>query len=295
VATSFVPMGQPELSLEGSIRAEIVEEQIVQGAEGGFTVQRGEDRSATGAFDRSVEPSFGASPSLRAPEVWSETMANGLQLLGIEDREIPLVQFELRMKGGLLAEDPEGIGAANLLAEIMTEGTANRTPAELEQAIDMLGASIYVSASREGFVISGNSLARTFAETMVLVEEILLETRFDAEEFELAKQRVRNSLRQRASSPGAVAGDVFSKLLYGDHILAQNPQGSVESVESIQLDDLRAYYQRALVPDAAAYHVAGAVSRGEAVASLASLSVRWSGEAPDLPCARSWYDERACL
>jgi zinc protease len=141
VATSFVPMGSPELALEGSQRAEVVEERIVQGAEAEFTVVRGEERSPPGDFDRSVEPPFGPSPSLGAPDVWSETLANGVRVLGIEDREIPLVQFEIRMKGGLLAEDPHRIGAANLLAEIMTEGTARRTPAELEQAIDMLGAS----------------------------------------------------------------------------------------------------------------------------------------------------------
>ena len=295
VATSFVPMGQPELALEGSDRAEVVEERIVQGAEDEFTVQRGEERSPTGAFDRSAEPPFGSPPSLSALDVWSETLDNGVQVLGIEDREIPLVQFEFRMKGGLLVEDPDKIGVANLLAEIMTEGTANRTPAELEHAIDMLGASINVFASRENFVISGSTLARTFAETMVLVEEILLEPRFDAEEFQLAKQRVRNSLRQRASSPGAVAGDVFSRLLYGDHILAGNPQGSVESVKSIELDDLRGYYEHALAPTIAAYHVVGAVSQDEVMASLMSLSERWSGEAPAFPEAPTWSADRAGL
>ncbi len=148
VATSFVPRGQPEMALEGSERAEIVEEPIVQGAEAEFVVQRGEERNPTGSFDRTVEPPFGASPSLHAPDVWGDTLANGLAVLGIEDREIPLVQFELRFKGGLLADDPERIGVANLLAESMTEGTANRTSAELEQAIDLLGASINVFSSR---------------------------------------------------------------------------------------------------------------------------------------------------
>ncbi len=295
VATSFVPMGAAELALEGSLRAEVVEERIVQGAEAAFTVQRGDDRSPAGSFDRSVEPAFGASPSLRAPAVWTRTLGNGMQVLGIEDREIPLVQFEIRMKGGLLVEDPDHIGAANLLAEIMTEGTANRTPAELEQAIDLLGASINVSSSRESFVISGSSLARTFGETMALVEEILLEPRFDAEEFDLAKQRVRNRLRQRASSPGAVAGDVFGRLLYGDHILSQNPQGSVESVEAMELDDLKAYYERALTAGAAAYHVAGAVSEQDVIASLESLSDRWSGAAAAMPSTPTWSHDRAGL
>jgi zinc protease len=295
VATSFVPRGQPDLALEGSERAQIVEEPIVQGAEGEFVVERGEELTPTGSFDRTVEPPFGDSPSLQAPSVWSETLANGLAVLGIEDREIPLVQFELRFKGGLLADDPERIGVANLLAESMTEGTANRTSAELEQAIDLLGASINVFSGRESFVISGSTLARTFSETMALVEEILMEPRYDPEEFNLARQRVRNSLRQRASSPGAVAGDVFSRLIYGEHILSQNPLGAVESVETIEIDDLREYYARVLVPGAAAFHVAGAVGQNEVMASLAGLSEGWTGSAPEYPAPPSWSSDRAGL
>ena len=295
VATSFVPRAQPELALEGSRRAEVVEEQIVPGAESQFSVQRGEDRSPTGSFDRTVEPPFGSAPSLRAPDVWRETLANGVQVLGIEDREIPLVQFELRLRGGLLVEDAERVGVANLLAETMTAGTASRTPEELEQAIDMLGASINVSAGRESFVISGSTLARTYAETMGLVEEILLEPRFDQDEFNLARQRVRNALRQRASNPGAVAGDVFGTLLYGEHVLANNPLGAVETVETIEIEHLREYYATALAPGIAAFHVAGSVAPTDVMASLAGLSERWSGQAPQFPSPPAWEGARAGL
>lgn len=295
VATSFVPRGEAELALDGSVRAEVVEEPIVQGAEGSFVVQRGDDRTPTGSFDRSVEPPFGSPPSLRAPQVWREDLANGLKVLGIQDGEIPLVQFELRMKGGLLLEDSNRTGVANLLAESMTAGTANRTPEELEQAIDLLGASIRVSSGPESFVISGSTLARTYAETMALVEEILLEPRFDEAEMELAKTRMRNALRQRAASPGAVGADVFSKLLYGDHILAQNPIGTIESVAAMEMSHLQNYYQMAVVPDGSAFHVSGDVTQSQVSASLTGLAERWTGTAPTLPTPPTWSGERAGL
>ena len=110
VATSFVPRGQAELALEGSERAEVVIEPIVQGAEAEFSVVRGEERTPGGAFDRSVEPPYGPSPSIRAPEVWREALANGLSVLGVEDRETPMVQFELSLRGGMLLEEPGRTG-----------------------------------------------------------------------------------------------------------------------------------------------------------------------------------------
>ncbi|MEM7416275.1 MAG: pitrilysin family protein [Gemmatimonadota bacterium] len=295
VITSFVPLGSADLALDGSERAFVVEEPIVMGAEAEIgLVLRGNDRTES-AIDRSVEPPYGASPSLAAPDVWQTELDNGMAVLGIEDREVPLVQFELRVRGGQLVEEAGKVGVANLLAQSMTAGTANRTPEQLEAAIDLLGASINVTAGTQSFSVSGSTLARNYGATMALVEEILLEPRFDANEFALAQQRVANGLQQRASSPVGVAGDVFQKLLYGDHVLAANRLGDLDGIELISIDDLRAYHADALQPGLASFHVTGSVSEREVVASLSRLESEWGGVGPSLPAAPEWAPDRAGL
>ncbi|MDA0312954.1 MAG: pitrilysin family protein [Gemmatimonadetes bacterium] len=275
VTTSFVPRGAVELALVGSTQAEVVEEPIVAGAEAAVVVDdRGDIPLTPSTFNRTVEPPYGASPSLSAPSVWVEANGtNAVRVFGIEDREVPLVQFQLRFSGGQLREEAGRVGIANLLAETMTEGTANKTPEELEKAIDMLGASINVSSGSTSFSISGNTLARNYAVTMDLVREILLEPRFDAEEFDLAKQRVASTLQQRAASPTAIAGSVFSRLLYGDHILAENGLGSAETIDAFTLDDLRAYHANALMGNPAVLHVVGAVDQAAVMASVGPISL----------------------
>lgn len=295
VMTSFVPRGAADLALDGSERAYVVEEPIVMGAEAEIgLVLRGNDLTPS-VIDRSVEPPYGPSPSLSAPDVWQTELDNGMAVLGIEDQEVPLVQFELRVRGGQLVEEPGKVGVANLLAQSMTAGTANRTPEELEAAIDLLGASINVSAGTQSFSVTGSTLARNYTATMALVEEILLEPRFDANEFDLAQQRVANGLRQRASSPVGVAGDVFQKLLYGEHVLAANRLGDLDGIEDISLDDLRAYHAEALQPGLASFHVSGSVSEREVIASLARLEDEWGGAGPSLPAAPVWAPDRAGL
>lgn len=293
VAASFVPQGMPELALEGSERAEVIVEPIVPGEGEIGVVERGEIPLTPSAFDRTVEPPFGEPPTLRAPEVSEMGFDNGLRAFVITDSEIPLVQFELRIKGGFLLEDRARTGIANLLAETMTEGTATKTPEELEQAIDLLGASINVRSGRETFSISGSTLARNFAETIALVEEILLEPRWDVERFELAKQRTVNQLQQRSASPTALAADAFARLVYGDHILALNPLGTPESVEQITIEDLQTYYQRALVPNEAAFLVAGDVAIQDVMTGLLGLSARWEQGEVTFPAAPAWSADRA--
>jgi zinc protease len=295
VAASFVPRGSAELSLAGSDRARVVEEPIVAGEGRVVTSARGDVPRTASAFDRSVEPRFGPPASLRAPDVQGDSLRNGLRVLVIEDREIPMVRFELRLRGGTLLEDPARVGIANLLAETMTKGTAKRTPEELEHAIEILGATIEVNAGREDFAIGGRTLARNYARTMALLEEILLQPRWDPLEFELARQRVQNTLRQRSADPGALAEDAFARLLYDDHILARNPLGEPQGIDGITIADLRSYYQRAIVPNVAAFHVAGAVSREEVQASLGRLESRWPRRDVAFPQPPRWSARRAGL
>ncbi len=296
VAASFVPRGRAELALSGSARATVFEEPIVEGAEEPVEVRdRGEVARTPSAFDRSVEPPFGDPPVLQAPEVWEETLANGMRVLGIEDRSLPIVQFSLRVDGGMLLDDPDRPGVANLFAETLTRGTARRTAEELELAIELLGATVNVAAGREALVVSGTTLARNWAPTLEIVQEILLEPRFDSLEFELARRRVETQLEQRTANPNAVADDVFQRLVYGDHPLARDPAGAPAALAELTLDDLRAWHARNLHPRLASFHLSGAVDRRGTLRALEGLGDGWSreGEPPAFPSDPAWDPDRA--
>ncbi|MEX2479070.1 MAG: pitrilysin family protein [Gracilimonas sp.] len=286
VSTSFVPRGQAELALEGSEPAEVVEEEIVANGEGEqFEIPEETEYERTpSSFDRTEEPPYGESPDLKVPEVWEAQLSNGLDIYGIENYELPLVEFEISIKGGLMLENPEKAGVSNLLAELMTKGTANKTPEELEEAIDMLGANISANSGRQSMTVRGNTLARNYEQTLALVEEIMLEPRWDEREFELAKQSTISQITQQSANPNSIASNTFNKLLYGEgHILSYNSAGTTSSVESITMDDLKEYYNNYFSPDVADMHVVGAIDQNEVVASLNSINERWENKAVEIP------------
>ena len=87
----------------------------------------------------------------------------------------------------------------------MTQGTQKKTPLELEEAIEQLGATITVNAATENIRIRVNTLAKNYDATLALVEEILLEPRWDAKEFDLIKQSTISQIRQQQANPNAIA------------------------------------------------------------------------------------------
>ena len=286
VMTSFVPRGQPVLAVDGAERAKVQEEAIVFGAEDEVT--QGEEpryyKTRTEA-DRS-EPPLGELPLVTSPEVWRTQLDNGLQIYGIEDDDDALVAFDLTIPGGQLAEPTGKTGVAALLASLMTQGTADKTPTELETAINLLGARVTVTAARESVRLSGSTLARSFESTMTLVDELLLEPRWDRVEFARLQRELVTRLRDRSSRPPAIASDVFNRVLYGEHAFGNPTVGTPATTTAIDLNDLRAYYTDHIVPNGASLHIVGGVSQTQVEAALMNLSERWrmgSAETPSQP------------
>ncbi|GEQ86177.1 peptidase M16 [Patiriisocius marinistellae] len=284
VMTSFVPKGQLELITENSTKAPVVEEKITENVAVDIAEADSEVLKTPSNFDRSVAPETGESPALKIPSSWTAELSNGMEVYGIEQNEIPTVNFSLVMEGGHLLDDKNKNGVANLMTDIMMEGTANKTPLELEEEIEMLGASINMYTTRESIVIQGNTLTRNFGKTMDLIEEILLEPRFDVEEFGRIKIKTINDIKRSSANPDRVASNVYNKLLYGeDHIFSYPTSGTPESVEAISIEDLKAFYTNNFSPSISKFHVVGKIDKSAVMKELKDLESNWKAKEVTIP------------
>jgi len=278
VATSFVPIGQGQLILENSELAAVTEEKIIDGAEESFDASIAATYEKTpSSFDRSIEPDYGESPDVKVPEVWKQSLDSGINVLGIENSEVPLVQFEIQIDGGMLLENIDKIGVSNLLANLITKGTKTKTPEQLENEIESLGARIDAYSSNDAIYLSGNALSKNFEATMKLVTEILLEPRWDEKEFQLIKQSTKSNIQRRDANPNAIAQAEFNKLLYGEnHILSNSNSGTEASVDAITIEDLKTYYNNYLSPTLAKVHIVGDISKNDALKTLETINTNWN-------------------
>ncbi len=285
VLTSFVPKDQLDLIVDGSEKAVVKIEEVVPNEQKAEAVTEEITGAKTASkIDRSVEPALGEAPLINAPKIYEASLSNGMKIYGIQSDELPLVNLSIRIKGGQLFDDMELPGVANLMTDIMQEGTKNKTPEELEDAIGQIGASINMYTSQEYITISANCLARYFDQTVALIEEMLLEPRWDADEFSRIKTRQINDIKQRSANPNAIASSVSDKILYGDgHIFSKPLAGTVQSVEKITVDDLKAYYENYFAPNIATFSVAGKVSEGEVEKALSGLNEKWAKKEINMP------------
>jgi len=284
VLTSFVPRSQPELIVEGSTKAQVFEEPIVPTDQNQFEGRISNSYQKTPTrFDRS-EPPLGNLPPLKSPEINTFQASNGLKILNIERRELPLVNFSLRINGGAWLERNDQLGVATLLAASLNEGTHKRTPTELEDALGQLGVRLKFTADNTGVYVNGSTLKRNFDETINLVAEMLLEPRWDAKEFERLKTRQINLIRQNEANPVSVASNAFYRQAYGANHRAGLPLlGTPQTVSKLTLNQIKAFYSRNFSPQISALHVVGDISQDEILHSIQKLTHAWQGDRVDFP------------
>lgn len=198
-------------------------------------------------FDRSKKPTPGPNPVVKVPPVWRSELNSGIQIIGTKNDEIPTVTLLLSLKkGGHLNLYPDKAGTADLLEDLMNEGTENYTAEQFAQELEKMGSSISVAVNEEGMEFRVQCLKKHLDKTLKLFEERLYRTKFDPTDFERIKKQTLQSLKNRQTQASFIASDIFKKILYGfGEIRAYDNAGTPETYEKITLEDVRYLYEMA--------------------------------------------------
>jgi len=117
-----------------------------------------------------------------------------------------------------------------------------------------------------------------------LVEEMLLEPRWDEEEFSRIKTATINQIKRSAADPNTVARNVYNKLLYGeDHIFSYPTIGDEASVEAITIEDLKSFYNNNFSPSVSRFHIVGKIDKSSVINNLKDLENAWEAKEVNIP------------
>jgi zinc protease len=232
------------------------------------------------SLDRYAQPTPGPVANFRPPEVWHDTLPNGVKVTGTKYTELPLVSLQLSVSAGHLREDMSQLGLASLTASLMNEGTRSLDSVELQNRLDELGASLRVFSTGDEIGISLRTLKRHLPAASELLQDIVMNPRFSDDDFERIKAQRIASLETRGDSIRTIAGNAWGRLMYAPGEVAGMPSaGTLDTVADLGVDDVRAFYKTYVVPGGARLRVVGDVDNLELRSLFAGLSESWKGAA----------------
>ncbi len=239
VILSVVPNGQPQMA---AAPQNYDSERTIPESYG----DEGEQlalRPVSDSFDRSVQPTPGMNPQVTLPAIWDVTLANGIRLLAVPNDETPTVTVRAVFQVGQRDEPRGKAGLTALMTNLMGEATTERSAAEFAEALGRIGASVSVSPGDYETTVTLNVLAKHLDEAMPMMLERILKPAFTEEDFARVKQQTIEGLQQARKTPNGLANRALGAVMRGaEHPLSYPTGGLPDTVASISLDDVKAYY-----------------------------------------------------
>jgi len=230
---------------------------------------------------RVAPPPPGPEVAPVVPTPVSQRLANGLTVITATSRSVPLVTISLVARGGA-ADDREGrAGSASLAASVMTEGTTTRSAAEIDAAVEALGASLGSGAGWDGSQLGLTVRTADAGTAAALIADIARNAALSAEELERQRAIAADGVRVAMRDPGDVAGMAAGRALYGDSDYGHPAGGTAASLAAITRADLEAAYRAAWRPANATLIFAGDIDPAQALALARRHFGGWrAGAAP---------------
>jgi len=226
-------------------------------------------------LDRSIVPAAGPAPKINIGKPESFTLKNGLKVFVVENKKVPAVSYSLTLDIDPIIEG-EAAGFVSLVGNLMRTGTKTKTKAEIDEAIDFIGASLYPYSSG----MYARSLKKHSEKLLEIMSDVLLNPIFPQEELDKSVTQMKSALQVSKDSPEVIADNISKMLLYG----LNHPYGEItteETLEKISVQKLKTFHQTYFRPNVAYLVIVGDIDLKEAKAQAEKYFGKW--EKKDVP------------
>lgn len=248
--------------------------------------KRAQARSSSAAATAGgrAAPANGGSKAASAPRlelpIERFELSCGATLLVSHRPGAPITAAQVHIRGGI-ALDPAGLdGVAFLTGALAPEGTSQHTEEQLADLLEPEGGGL----SGDSTGLAGSIVSGSWELLLDLLGELLLSPAYPLEKVERQRDRLLQRLQVERDDHRVQAGQLFRRLIYGQHWLGRSERGTVESIAQIRRDDLVSHHARHWVAKRAVIAVCGNVTGAEVRAFLERRLSSWKGgDAIELP------------
>ncbi|MCY4540496.1 MAG: pitrilysin family protein [Chloroflexi bacterium] len=228
-------------------------------------------------IEQSEAPPPMESNEFNFPDITENVLDNGLEVVVIEQPNMPIISLDVYMTGGSTAAPQDLPGLAGITGDLITRGTTTRSAQDIAGAIEQVGGAVGSGAGSDSMSLGVFALIEDSDLAFELLADMTLNANFPENEVERERAERISALEANLAEPGFVAGRTFGRTLYEGH-----PYGNAttfESLEAITRDDIVAFYESRRQPDNAVLIIAGAITTEEGLAYAQQHFADWQGTA----------------
>jgi predicted Zn-dependent peptidase len=228
--------------------------------------------------DRSKLPELTEAKPSKFPDVQRAKLSNGMNIVLAQRSGVPSIEMNMVFDAGYAADQFATPGTASLTMSMIDEGTKSMSSLEINERLQLLGASLGAGSSLDNSFISMSTLKPSLDASLDLYSDVILNPAFPENEFKRVKQEQLSGIQREKSTPIQMAIRVFPKFLYGEGHAYSMPltgSGYEETVSKMKREDIVEFYNQWLMPNNATLVVVGDISMDELKTKLESRFKDW--------------------
>jgi predicted Zn-dependent peptidase len=235
--------------------------------------------AAAGKPDRSKPPALGPVRALKLPPVQKLRLGNGLPVMLVLSREVPVVQVNVVVRAGAGADPLDKPGLASLSADMLDEGAGTASALQISDEVDYLGAELQAEAGWDATTVGLHVPVKRLERALAILADVVQRPTFPAAELDRLRKERLTELLQARDEPRAIASVALARALYGSkHRYGTMTLGTEASVRRFSRDDLAGFHARAFRPNNAAVIVVGDVTAAWVQPLLEKAFGGWKAE-----------------
>jgi zinc protease len=236
-------------------------------------------------------PTPAAPRPVQIPKPAEKTLANGLRVIVVEKKGVPLVNARLLIKNGGEADPANLPGLADTTASLLSKGTATRSAEQIARGVEALGATLDTGAGWDDSYVDLDVLSAKLPAAMAFMADVVRHPTFKQEEIDrLSKQNI-DGLSVAMKQPGRLASFVMAHVIFGTGPYGHNLGGTPESLARIKRDDIAKFHRDRYRPDRAILVIGGDITPASAFATAQELFGGWKAAAESHPTPLAWSKE----
>jgi len=229
-------------------------------------------------------PPLEPNRELILPEQAERTLPNGLTVIAIERRSVPLIELRLRVPFGRSTIDPRFLATSSLLSQTILSGTPTRSTVEIAAELQTVGGVLSATVDADRLLLSGNGLTNGLDRMLEIVSDVLTGATYPESEVTTERARLIDRLQVALTQPGHLARVALLKRVYGQHPYGvQTPE--ISDVTEVSRADLAALHSARVHPAGAVLVLVGDFETDRVLDAAEAALGSWDGAGggEDLP------------
>jgi zinc protease len=191
------------------------------------------------------------------------TSPGGIEAWLVRDHSNPIIAMEIAFKGGAAHDPATKSGLASMMAALLDEGAGPYDSQGFQRVLEDKVITLHFNAGRDSFTGHLKTLSENRDTAFDLMRLALTQPRFDKEPVERIRGQLLAGLTRESQDPNAQASRRLFEMAFGSHPYARSPRGTLETVKTIQVADLRSLVRNQLTRDRLLVGVVGDISPEE--------------------------------